>query len=170
MNRLRIAHLLTLLCLASLSFPAAMALPQNFEFRDGQGEEIKIENGWFGRKKKVVKDRMGNKFESKRGLFGSSSTEASVMGNSIRRKKGLLGTSNIEGSTIFGDKVTTRKGLFGRRTTSVDVSGSAAMIKGLLAPKPPAKSLDALMPSGTADSLPIGDEAFSPSPQAGNLR
>lgn len=168
MNRLRIAHLLTLLCLGSLSIPAAEALPQNFEFRDGQGEEIKIESGWFGRKKKVVKDRMGNKFESKNGLFGSSSTEASVMGNSIKRKKGLFGTSNIEGSTIFGDKVTTKKGLFGRRTTSVDVSGSAAVLKGLFGAKPPTKSLDAILPGGAADGAgigtPIGDEAFAPSP------
>lgn len=160
MNRLRFAHLLIPVALCGLMTPAALALPQNFEFRDGQGEEIKIENGWFGRKKKVIKDRMGNKYESKKGLLGGTSTEASVMGNSIKRKKGIFGRTELEGSTIFGDKITTKKGLFGGRTTSVDVSGSAAMIKGFFGSKAPAKSADAILPPASDNNF-VPDSEFA---------
>lgn len=141
MNRLRISRLLIVLSIATLSIPAVYAAPQSFEITDGQGEVVKVERGWFGSKKKVVKDRMGNGYSSKKGLFGTTEQEGSVLGNSFKRKKGFFGRSDIQGSTIFGDKVTTKKGLFGQRKTTVDVSGSAAMIKTLLGSKQPKATL-----------------------------
>ena len=162
MKRLRFDQFLILLSMALLSMPAASALPQNFEFKDGQGEEIKIKSGWFGTKQKVAQDRFGNKFESKNGLLGSKSSQASIMGNSIKKKKGWFGQTDIEGSTIFGDKVTTKKGLFGRRTTSVDVSGSAALLKGFFASKPLTKAPEQMLPL-EKEALPLLQEPESES-------
>lgn len=139
------------------------AAPHDIRITDGQGEELAIKNGWFGQKTKVVKDRFGNKFESKSGLFGRSQTNLALPGLEVKRRKGLFGGSRIEGSTMFGDKVATGRGWFGRRKTTVDVSGSANMIKSLISNRSqnPALNPASANPPGTGakwtgTSLPVG--------------
>lgn len=126
--------MLALLLAASTATPV-LARGNDLIFTTGKGEEVQIRNGWFGRKTKVVKDRLGNKYESKTGLFGSKDTQVSVLGNSYKQKKGLFGGSDIQGSTIFGDRVTTKKGIFGRRTTTIDASGVTSLVQSLLKDK-----------------------------------
>lgn len=115
------------------------ALPQtasadlgNFTFKTGAGEEITYKRGWFGRETKVVKDRIGDKYESKKGLFGGKETNVSLLGNQVKRKKGWFGKDEIEASTILGDSIKSKKGWFGRRETTVDVRGVSSLVKQLV--------------------------------------
>lgn len=110
--------------------PACLARGNDLIIKTGKGEEISIQNGFFGSKKKVVKDRFGDKYESKKGWFGSKQQEATVLGNSFSRKKGILGGTEIQGSTILGDSIKTKKGIFGRRTTEIDASGVTNLVQG----------------------------------------
>jgi hypothetical protein len=127
-----------------------MARGNDIIFKTGKGEEVTIKNGFFGGKKKVVKDRFGNKYESKKGWFGTRETDASVLGNSFQRKKGILGGSDISGSTIFGDTIRTKKGIFGRRTTEVDVSGITGLVEGFIDSKRSGGSNSGLSGFGTS--------------------
>jgi hypothetical protein len=122
--------LLALIMTATVAAPA-MARKNDLIIKDGQGEEVQIKHGFFGRGTTVVKDRMGNGYATHTGFFGTKDQQIGVLGNTFERKKGLLGGSTINGSTIFGDKVQTRKGIFGRRTTTVDVSGTSNVLKTL---------------------------------------
>lgn len=90
--------------IASPSF----ALGNNLSITNGK-EEFTIKKGLFGSKKKVIKDRFGDKYESKQGWFGTSQSSAAVLGNGYTRKKGLFGTSEITGSTMLGDTIKTKK-------------------------------------------------------------
>ncbi len=112
--------------------PAVLARGNDLIIKTGKGEEINIQNGFFGTKKKVVKDRFGDKYESKKGWFGSKEQQASVLGNSFSRKKGILGGTEIQGSTILGDSIKTKKGIFGRRTTEIDASGVTNLVQGFM--------------------------------------
>lgn len=116
----------------SASLSPALARDSDWTIKTGQGEEIAIRNGLFGGKSKVVKDRLGNKYETKKGFFGSNKTDVQVLGNTYKKKKGIFGSSKSETSTIFGDKVSTKKGLFGRRSTTIDLSGSANILQGFV--------------------------------------
>ena len=153
--------------LLSLIFVSpAIARGNDWTITDGMGEELQVKNGFFGKKKAVVKDRMGNGFKKETGIFGGSTTEASVLGNGFKKKKGIFGGSEIAGSTIFGDSVQTKKGIFGRRSTTVDLSGSSKLIQSFFGPRQPARQLTPVAPSPdfapnptAADpSLPVGGE------------
>ena len=134
--------------LLSLVFVSpALARGNDWTITDGMGEEIKVRNGFFGKKSAVVKDRLGNGFKKEKGIFGGTTTEASILGNGFKKKKGILGGSDISGSTIFGDTVQTKKGIFGRRTTTVDLSGSSKLIQSFFGPKQPARQLQPVTPS-----------------------
>lgn len=122
--------LLALMMVAVTSAPA-LARGNDLVIKSGFGDEVLIKNGFFGRKSTVVKDRMGNGFTTRGGMFGSGQSSVNVMGNNLTRKKGWFGQSEIKGGTILGDKVSTKKGLFGRRTTTVDVSGTSSVVKNL---------------------------------------
>lgn len=142
-------QLLAVPMLVSLIFAApSFARGNDFVITDGMGEEIQIRNGLFGKKTKVVKDRLGNGFKQETGIFGGKTTEASILGNEFKKKKGLLGGSDISASTIFGDNVKTKKGIFGRRTTTVDLSGSSKLIQSFFGPR---KGV-AAAPQGSIDS------------------
>lgn len=123
-------------CLAVLlgvaSTTPALARGNDLVLKTGKGEELVIKNGFFGGKEKVVKDRFGNKYESKKGWFGTKKTDATVLGNSYQSKKGLFGGTDVQASTILGDSVRTKKGIFGRRTTEVDVSGVTGLVEGFI--------------------------------------
>lgn len=125
------ACLAILLGLATTTTPA-LARGNDLVLKTGKGEELVIKNGFFGGKEKVVKDRFGNKYESKKGWFGTKKTDATVLGNSYQSKKGLFGGTDVSGSTILGDSVRTKKGIFGRRTTEVDVSGVTSLVEGFI--------------------------------------
>lgn len=123
---------LSLAVICSMLSGSAWARGNDWTIKDGKGEELSIKHGWFGRKQVKVQDRLGNKLENKKGLWGSKETQVDLLGNQIKRKKGIFGGSQIEGSSILGDKITTKKGLFGRRQTTVDVSGVSSAIGSLL--------------------------------------
>lgn len=131
------------LCVA----PAAQAFDSsNWSIKTGFGDEITIKNGILGNKKTVVKDRLGDKYETSKGLFGNTKNEVNLLGNSYSKKKGIFGTRETEMKTVLGDSIKTKKGwLFGRRTTQIDASGltnllgtaiSRATQKPLLPPMP----------------------------------
>jgi hypothetical protein len=122
---------LVALVVVAVSSVPALARGNDLVIKTGQGEELSIRNGFFGRKTTVVKDRLGNGYATKTGLFGSKEQQVNILGNTIERKKGWFGGSNVQGSTIFGDRVSTKRGIFGRRTTEVDVSGTANLVKSL---------------------------------------
>lgn len=129
--------------------PAAQAFnfdSSNWSIKTGFGDEITIKNGILGDKKTVVKDRLGDKYETSKGLFGNTKKEVNLLGNSYSKKKGIFGTRETEMKTILGDSIKTKKGwLLGRRTTQIDASGltnllgtaiSKATQKPLLPPMP----------------------------------
>lgn len=104
----------------------------DFAISDGQGEMLQVKNPLFGKKVRVVKDRLGDGFAQRQGILGGSDSEYSVLGNKVQKHKGILGNSEMSGSTIFGDRIVSRKGIFGRRKTAVDISGSSNLIKSLI--------------------------------------
>ncbi|MBY0357339.1 MAG: hypothetical protein K2W82_04995 [Candidatus Obscuribacterales bacterium] len=140
----------------------ALAQRNDISISDGMGEEIQIKNGWFGGKSKNIQDRFGNKYQSSKGIFGGSQSEAAVLGNSIKRKKGWFGGSSVQGSTIFGDKVESKKGLFGGRKTKVDISGSAAVVKSLFASSKPKPYIQDPLPIPSQFDAPVERQTLEP--------
>ncbi len=119
----------------SSASPLAFA-SNNLTIKSGGGEELTVKNGLFGGSQKIVKDRFGNGYESKKGWFGTKKAKVSVLGNHVEKKKGLLGSTEVEATSILGDKVTTKKGLFGNRKTTVELGGVSSMIGQLFKKKP----------------------------------
>ncbi len=135
MNKLKLA---VMLC-CSLSIvpnPATAFDPGNLTIKSGSGEEITYKKGMFGKKQVLVKDRIGNKYEKKKGMLGGRSKEVSVLGNQYKSSHSVLG-DKAEGRSFFGDTVTVKKGMFGRRSTEVDLSGISGVVKGLMGSKEP---------------------------------
>ncbi len=158
MSRLNAALVVALGLVIAGSLPA---YADRMVIKDGFGEEINVNDRWFGRKDVVIKDRLGDKFVQKKGWFGSKETEVNVFGNKFKKKKGWFGSGKIEASTILGDSVKSKKGWFGNRNTEVDVSGVASAIKGLFAK-------DDVLPGAGADrgldpSLPPELQSLPPS-------
>lgn len=113
----------------ALNASAACALDlDNFEITNGK-EKLQVNQGLFGNKSYSAEDRLGNKIESKKGWFGNSSKEVSLLGNSVETKKGLFGSKSYKGTTILGDKIESKRSWFGfgPRRTKVDVSGVSAL-------------------------------------------
>ncbi len=159
MNKL-VSGLSLVLLLGGVSSQSAHAFDLsgwgNTSLKTGSGDEITIKNGLFGNKTRVVKDRLGDKYVSKRGLLGNTDNEIGVFGNSYSKKRGIFGTKETEVKTLFGDSLKTKKNIFGYRTTQVDASGLnslvSAAIQGMRAkPMPPLhdSSLGAIPPIGT---------------------
>lgn len=115
---------------ATLSLPDVQAKGQDLSITNGKGEEIIIKSG----KSKEIKDRFGNAYVAKKGLFRKNEKDVSILGNQYKSKKGLLGGSKTEATTILGDKVVSKKGWFGlgRRKTTVDLSGTTQAVGQLL--------------------------------------
>jgi hypothetical protein len=120
-----------LLMLSSSLSQTALARGNDVVITDGQGEQVTMKHGFFGRGTTVVKDRFGDGFGQKKGLLGTNQTEFNVLGNGFTSKKGIFGGSDIKGGTIFGDRIETKKGIFGRRTTYVNAGGTAGLIRNL---------------------------------------
>lgn len=118
----------------------SFALGNNLTITNGK-EEYSVKKGIFGGKKKVVKDRFGDKYESRKGWFGTGETTAQVLGNGYTKKKGLFGSSTT-GSTILGDSITTKKGMFGNRTTQVDMSGITGLVQNVIQAKRNGQSIN----------------------------
>ena len=143
----------------------AEASNSNWTIKTGQGEEISVNNGWFGGKSTVVKDRMGDKIEKKKGWFGSGSTEVNLLGNSLETKKGLLGRKTTTITTLTGDKIERKNGWF-RNSTTIDASGASNMIGALLQKRAADKSAAAAA-MGAGPAAAGIDSAFPPvSPDA----
>ncbi len=146
-------------CFANSS--AGLARGNDWTVTDGSGEQVKIKHGFWGRTDSEVKDRLGDKFVQKKGLFGSKETEVNVLGNQFARKRGWLGGSDIKGQDILGDSVTTKKGFFGRRTTTVNLSGASNALQALFSPKKlpgsPSQTLDNRINAPADPLTPLGD-------------
>lgn len=133
MSKLKLAVIIT----CSMTAQTALAFdPGNISLKSGGGEELTYKKGLLGSSKVVVKDRIGNKYEKKKGMFGSRSKEVSLLGNKYKSEHGLLG-DKAEGRTFFGDTVTVKKGKWGRRSTEVDLSGVMGVVKGVMGAKEP---------------------------------
>ena len=78
-------------------------LPGNLTVTTGAGDGLSIKHGWFGTRDVKVKDRLGDQFERKKGLF-SRKTEANLLGNQVETKKGLLSGTTVNASDMFGDQ------------------------------------------------------------------
>lgn len=96
--------------------------------KTGSGDEITIKNGLFGNKTRVVKDRLGDKYVSKRGLLGNTDNEIGILGNSYSKKKGIFGTKETEVTTLFGDSLKTKKNIFGYRSTQINAGGISSLV------------------------------------------
>ncbi len=130
-RRLLLSLLLVSMLPLTLSLNA-YARGNDFAISDGQGEMLQIKNPLFGRKVRVVKDRLGDGFAQQKGILGGADAEYSVLGNRVQRHKGILGNTETSANTIFGDKFVSKKGIFGRRKTAIDISGSSGFIKSLM--------------------------------------
>lgn len=136
MIRLRESVLAALLMI-NLALPSVLARGNDLTITDGMGEQLQVKHSLFGKKTRIVKDRLGDGFAQEQSLLGSRTTEIGLLGSQFKSKTGLLGNSETGASTIFGDKFVSKKGIFGRRKTAVDLSGSSQLIRGLLSkPKP----------------------------------
>lgn len=135
MSKLKLAALLC--CSISMVPSVAMAFdPGNLTIKSGSGEEITYKKGMFGKNQVLVKDRIGNKYEKKKSMFGGRSKEVSLLGNQYKSSHSVLG-DKAEGRSFFGDTVTVKKGAFGRKSTEVDLSGITGVVKGLMGSKEP---------------------------------
>ncbi len=152
---------LVAMSVGDLSLPAE-ASNNNWTIKTGQGEEISVNNGWFGGKSTVVKDRMGDKIEKKKGWFGSGSTEVNLLGNSLETKKGLLGRKSTTITTLTGDKIEHKNGWF-RNSTTIDASGASNLIGTLLQKRAADKSAAMGAVPGVSAGASI-DSSFPPVP------
>jgi hypothetical protein len=119
--------LMVLLQLGS-SYPA-FAWPFSLTVNSGEGEEAIYKRGLLGNKRTMVKDRFGDKYENKRGIFGlSKDNELGVLGNGARYHKGLLGNTETDVHTMFGDSVKYKKNVFGWRRANVDLHGVSSLL------------------------------------------
>lgn len=124
----RIFYSLLFLSALSLSSVApASAGPTYFDFKTGYGDEIVINKGWLGTKHTLVKDRIGDKYENKKGLLGNKEFSAGILGNSFTKKKSILGRKEYKVQSLLGDSISYKKGWFVRRA-DVDATGISSLI------------------------------------------
>jgi hypothetical protein len=104
--------------------------PGTLDVRTGFGEEVMVKHGLFGTTDTEVKDRLGDAYEDKNGLF-SSEQGVNFLGNSYVKHKGLLSGTTVEGRSIFGDRIESKKSFFGLgpRKTTVDLSGVGSIVQ-----------------------------------------
>lgn len=145
---------------------AVQARGNDVVITDGQGEQVTIKHGFFGRNTKIVKDRFGDGIGTKSGLLGTRDKEVNILGNGFTSHTGILGATTVRGSDILGDKIQTKRGIFGRKTTYVDASGTANALRTLWNENKPKavdnSKIDPLNPGGfNAPALP-----WTPSPAA----
>jgi|AGTN01.2.fsa_nt_gi hypothetical protein len=120
----------SLLFLSALSLGSvapAQAGPSYFDFKTGFGDEIVINKGWLGTKHTLVKDRIGDKYENKKGLLGNKEFSAGILGNSVTKKRSILGRKEYKVQSMLGDSISYKKGWFVRRA-DVDATGISSLI------------------------------------------
>ena len=119
-----------------LAAPSCLAL-DTWEFQTGKGETIRVKKGLFGTKAIKVQDRLGNKYETDNGFFGTKKNEVRFLGNGISVEKDIFGRKSYIGSSILGDKVESKRSWFGLgpRKTTVNVSGVTSLAEQLLGKK-----------------------------------
>jgi hypothetical protein len=128
---------LLLLSLAGvvLTSPVALAQPlgSQVDVKSGFGDEVYVKHGLLGTKDTEIRDRLGDGYTNKQGLF-SSDKGINVLGNSYTKHKGLLSGTTVEARSILGDRVESRKTFFGLgpRKTTVDFSGVGSVVEQLL--------------------------------------
>lgn len=104
----------------------------NLNVRTGFGDEFQIHHGLFNLTKETeVKDRLGDAYINKKGLFGTKDTGVNFLGNSYRKHKGIIGGTQVQGADIFGDRISSHKTFLGmgRRQTNVDLSGMGSLVQ-----------------------------------------
>jgi hypothetical protein len=168
------SSLISLMVLVQLGANApAFAWPFSLTVNSGEGEEAVYKRGLLGNRRTMVKDRFGDKYENKRGIFGlSKDNELGVLGNGARYHKGILGNKETDVHTMFGDSVKYKKNVFGWRSANVDLHGVSSLLdRSVSRPSVPPQSgglpipsderqpgnLERLEPEGQPDSsLPTG--------------
>ena len=160
MNR-TLSTIVILGILGANSTSAVFARGNDWTIKTGQGEEVTVKNGWFGKKTRVAKDRFGDKIEKNTGILGNQSSEVNLLGNSYRKEKGFLGGSEVEARTMLGDSIKTEKGIFGRRKTTIDASGVTGLVSAFIGakmkkPSPPVNPGQ----MGNSNALPGSTDSF----------
>jgi hypothetical protein len=129
---------LTLLTVLTLLLCGLSDLPANAQQRGNTtvtlpGVKLERRNGWFGTQQNVYSDVLGNRVESKKGLFGWRRTNSQVLGNQVRQDRwGTVVTDN-QGNTLLKR----RRGWFGRQDTVINGDGLFQRMKGVMNPVNP---------------------------------
>src|SRR2546430_148175 len=69
---------------------AALAKRDSLDVQTGFGEELVVKHGLFGTKTTAVKDRLGDSYVNREGIF-SQDKGANVFGNGYSKHHGLIG-------------------------------------------------------------------------------
>jgi hypothetical protein len=121
-----------LLCILASGQLSASASPLKLTVTSGEGESATYKRGLLGDKKTEIEDRIGDKFEQKRGIFGlTKDTQVGVLGSNVRYHKGILGNSAFDAQSWLGDKIKYRRNAFGWRNANINLSGSAGFVSKL---------------------------------------
>jgi hypothetical protein len=161
-NSSRLALLVSILLSNSLP---ALAWPINLTVTSGEGEEATYKRGLLGNKRTTVKDRLGDKFETKRGIFGiSKDDELGVLGNGAKFHKGILGNTETDVHTMFGDSVKYKKNVFGWRRANIDLHGMTSVMDQGFRPSIPSQNAPIASPNYTPGEGRLG--RINPEPQS----
>src|SRR5579883_3525567 len=89
----------TVACLISIcNCNHSYARGNDFSISDGQGEMLQIKNPLFGKKTRIIRDRLGDGFGQQKGILGGTDSEFSVLGNKMQRHKGIFGNTQTSAS------------------------------------------------------------------------
>ena len=113
-NMIAVGSLLTLL-IACYSLP----VQAGSTVIDGPGFKVEKKSGWFGRKKTVYQDALGNGVEQKTGWFGRTQTHTRLFGSEVDRKGKNVMVSGPDGQPLISKKKTLLHG----EETHVDANG-----------------------------------------------
>jgi len=109
----------------------------------------------LGNKRTCVEDRFGDKYESKRGIFGISKDEgASLLGNGGKYHKGIFGNTETGVHTMLGDTVKYKRNVFGWRSGKIDLHGTSALIDQAFNPGAPSQNAPLASPNYAPASGP----------------
>jgi hypothetical protein len=157
--------LMLLVLLAWASSLPVLSWPVSLSVTSGDGDEATYKRGLLGNKRTTVKDRMGDKFETKRGVFGlTKDEELGVLGNGGKYHKGILGNSETDVHTMFGDSVKYKKNIFGWRRATVDLHGLSSAMDQTFRPSMPSQNAPNASPNYAPGEARLG--RINPQPQS----
>ena len=122
---------------ATLSLTGMVCLSGNFVAAfadstviDGPGFRVESHRGWFGTKRTVYQDALGNAVEKKTGLFGGTREQTRLFGS-----EAVINGKNVTVTGSDGQPLVARKQtLFHGKETRIDGNGVLESLKRLLDP------------------------------------